>query len=174
MKRHVALVGFMTSGKSSVGQRLARRLDCAFYDTDVLVERDRGRIAEILASEGEASFRKYESHALSLALEPQVPSIVSVGGGTLVAPENRVLLERHAFRVFVRLSPRRAFERLRRSRVSRPLLGPKPSWESVETLYASRLAHYNDADHTVDADGVTTASIVEAILEWIREQRIAI
>jgi shikimate kinase len=140
----------------------------------MLVERDRGRIAEIFSSEGEASFRKYETHALSLALEPDEPSIVSVGGGTLVAAENRALLERHAYRVFVRLSPRRAYERLRRSRVSRPLLGPKPTWESVEALYASRLPHYASSDFIVDADGATTASLVDAIFEWIREQKIAI
>jgi shikimate kinase len=164
----------MTSGKSSVGQRLARILACAHYDTDALVERDRGPIAEIFAREGEASFRKYEAEALAVALEPQSPGVVSVGGGTLVAVANRKLLERHAYRVFIRLSPVRAYERLRRSRVSRPLLGAKPTWESVEALYTNRLAHYSSSDHTVDADGASTANIVDAIVQWIRERRIAI
>jgi shikimate kinase len=174
MKRHVALVGFMTSGKSSVGQRLARTLACEHYDTDALVERDRGRIAEIFAREGEASFREYEAQALAAALEPKAPAVVSIGGGTLVAATNRKLLERHAYRVFIHLSPRRAYERLRRSRVSRPLLGTKPTWESVEALYASRLPHYTSSDHTVDADGATTAGIVDAIVQWIRERGITI
>jgi shikimate kinase len=164
----------MTSGKSSVGQRLAQRLECAFFDTDALVERDRGHIAEIFANDGEATFRKYESEALAAALAPEAPAIVSVGGGTLVAEENRRLLERHAYCVFIRLSPERAYQRLRRSRVSRPLLGPAPTRKSVEALYAGRLAHYASSDHVVDADGVTTSSIVDAVFAWIREKRIAI
>ncbi|HEY1680783.1 MAG TPA: shikimate kinase [Candidatus Tumulicola sp.] len=174
MKRHVALVGFMTSGKSSVGQRLARRLNCAFYDTDALVERSRGTIAEIFANEGEAAFRRYEMEALAKALQPKTPAVVSLGGGTLGAPENRDLLEEHAYRVFVRLSPRRAYERLRRSRVSRPLLGAAPTWESVEELYARRLPHYAAAEYIVDADDVATPRIVDIIVEWIRERKIAI
>lgn len=174
MKRHVALVGFMTSGKSSVGQRLARRLDCAFYDTDLLVERNRGAIADIFANEGEEAFRRYEMQALADALKPKTPAVVSLGGGTLVAPENRDLVQQHAYRVFVRLSPRRAYERLRRSRVSRPLLGSAPTWESVEELYARRLPHYAAAEYVVDADDLATPRIVEIIVEWIRERKIAI
>jgi shikimate kinase len=174
VKRHVALVGFMTSGKSSVGRRLARKLKCEFFDTDVLVEGSRGTIAEIFAREGEDAFRRYEAQALAAALALEAPAIVSVGGGTLVAPENRRLLQRHAYRVFIRLSPRRAYERLRRSRVSRPLLGPQPTREVVEALYARRLAHYAGADYIVDADDAPTGHIVDAIVEWIRERRIAI
>ncbi|MEO7201380.1 MAG: shikimate kinase [Candidatus Tumulicola sp.] len=174
MKRHVALVGFMTSGKSSVGQRLARRLECAFYDTDALVVSNRGAIADIFANEGEEAFRRYEMQALADALKPKTPAIVSLGGGTLVAPENRELLRQHAYRVFVRLSPRRAYERLRRSRVSRPLLGAAPTWESVEELYARRLPHYAAAEYVVDADDLAAPRIVEVIVEWIRERKIEI
>jgi shikimate kinase len=174
VKRHVALVGFMTSGKSSVGQRLAQRLECAFYDTDELVEGRRGFIADIFEHEGEAAFRQYETEALATALEPKEAAIVSVGGGTLMAEENRRMLELHTYRVFIRLTPQRAYQRLRRSRVSRPLLGPLPTWKSVEALYAGRLSHYADSDHVVDADGVTTSNIADSIFAWIREQRIAI
>jgi hypothetical protein len=58
--------------------------------------------------------------------------------------------------------------------VSRPVLGAKPTLVIVEALYQSRLVQYSNSDHTVDADGVTTANIADAIERWIRERRIAI
>ena len=60
MKRHVALVGFMAAGKSTVGKRLARRLKRAFFDVDDLVVREHGAVSDIFYNEGEAAFRRYE------------------------------------------------------------------------------------------------------------------
>ncbi len=57
MKRHVALIGFMAAGKSTIGKRLARKLGVAFYDSDELVVREHGAISEIFYNEGEAAFR---------------------------------------------------------------------------------------------------------------------
>jgi shikimate kinase len=172
MKRHIALVGFMTSGKSSVGLQLARVLNRSFYDTDVLIERKRGPIPEIFAREGEASFRRYETQALAEALEYEEPAVVSVGGGTLVAIRNRRMLATHAIRVFIRLSPRCAYERLQLSSATRPLLGHAPTFEAVAALYARRLPHYAGSDFTVNADGVTTDSIVSAVRQWVRASRL--
>ena len=58
MKRHLALVGFMGAGKSTIGRKLARELGCAFFDTDDLIVRAHGAIAAIFSSEGEAAFRR--------------------------------------------------------------------------------------------------------------------
>ena len=59
MKRHVALVGFMGAGKSTIGRKLARRLGRAFFDTDDLIVRTHGSVAAIFTREGEATFRQY-------------------------------------------------------------------------------------------------------------------
>ena len=81
MKRHVALVGFMASGKSTIGRKLARRLRWPFVDTDAMVVRKHGAIGAIFESQGEPEFRRYEHEAIRDALEASERSIVALGGG---------------------------------------------------------------------------------------------
>src|SRR5579863_9424593 len=127
MKRHVALVGFMAAGKSTIGKRLARKLKCAFFDTDDLIAEQHGSVSDIFYNEGEAAFRRYEKAALADVLENGDSGVVAVGGGALTLEENQKMLKKRAYRVFVKVSPEQALERMRRSKVVRPLLGPTPS-----------------------------------------------
>ena len=74
---HVVLVGMMGAGKSTVGARLARRLDRPFLDSDELVEAQTGRtVAEIFAADGEAAFRAIETSVLVEMLENEVPAVI--------------------------------------------------------------------------------------------------
>ena len=125
MKRHVALVGFMASGKSTIGRKLARKLGWAFVDTDALVVRSHGPIPAIFENEGEAAFRRYEHAAIAGVLEGAEPCIVALGGGAVTVAENRSLLAERAVRVFIKISPEQMLARLRRSRVVRPMLGAR-------------------------------------------------
>src|SRR5450756_2312379 len=93
--RTVFLVGFMASGKSSVGQELARRLDWDFVDLDARIEsRERQTIYEIFRDRGEPGFRLAETSALRdlLTESLQRNRVVALGGGTFVQPKNRELL----------------------------------------------------------------------------------
>ncbi len=79
---HVSLIGFMGSGKTTVGQALAKRLDRPFVDTDVEVERMLGMPApQIFEELGEAAFREAEQDALSDALLTLDPVVLATGGG---------------------------------------------------------------------------------------------
>ena len=102
MKRHVALVGFMGTGKSTIGRKLARELGCAFFDTDSLIVRAHGAIAEIFAREGEAAFRRYERETIEHVLRSGEAGVVGLGGGALTVAENRALLKEGAHRIFLR------------------------------------------------------------------------
>jgi shikimate kinase len=170
LKRHVALLGFMAAGKSTAGRRLARALGREFFDTDELVARDHGPVGDIFEREGEAAFRRYESDALHAVLNAAAPCVLSLGGGALLLESNRHAVEASAYRLLIQVSPQRSYERLRRSRHVRPLLGREPSLERVQALYRERLPGYQGADYVVDADDLQPAEIAECLAEWLRQQ----
>ncbi len=174
MRRHIALVGFMASGKSTIGKRLARRLKRAFFDTDDLIMREHGAVSDIFYNEGEAAFRRYERAALEHVLEEAEPGVVALGGGALTVDENQKLLKKRAYRVFVKISPEQALERLRRSKWVRPLLGPSPSVVKIKDIYARRMPQYAHADHVVEADHMSTSQAVDDIIEWLHKKKIQI
>lgn len=164
---HVALVGFMASGKSTVGRSLARRVRRPFVDTDAEIEREHGAIATIFSRQGEGIFRGFECEVVARALESPTPSIIAVGGGAPThAPTRRLLAK--AYRVFLLVPPEEIVLRVRRSRTLRPLLGKAPAPSRIEELYRSRLPLYREADLIVDTDGMRASALakhIEALLE---------
>jgi shikimate kinase len=168
MKRHLALVGFMASGKSTIGRKLARKLGWAFFDTDAIVVRAHGPIPAIFANEGEAAFRRYERAAIDGALENGEASVVALGGGALTVAENRRLLDDRAYCVFIKVSPEQIFARVRRGREVRPVLGPRPTLARIKELYAQRMPEYESADHVVEASRRSDGEVVAEIIEWLR------
>lgn len=171
MKRHLALVGFMAAGKSTIGRRLARRLHCAFFDTDALVVREHGAIDEIFAQEGEDAFRRYEREAIARVLEGE-SAVVALGGGALTVGETRGRIARDAHSVFLKVSPQEILERVRHGASRRPLLGSAPTLAQICLLYEKRLPDYTAADHTVDAHLLSDRAVIDDILAWLREQKI--
>src|SRR4051794_36346481 len=88
--RHIALVGFMGAGKSTLGREVAARLGRPFLDVDDEVERTEGPIWELFAERGEAAFRELEARVVRDASSRREPSVIAVGGG---AVETRHLLD---------------------------------------------------------------------------------
>ncbi len=172
MKRHVALAGFMASGKSTIGRKLARRLAWTFCDTDRLVIREHGAISQIFADEGEPAFREYERTALAAALASPVQSVIALGGGALTHAENRKQLRRHAYCIFIKVSPEQILARVRRSREARPLLGAAPTLARITELYTQRMREYESADCVIDATRRSDAQVVAAMLEWLRDRKV--
>jgi shikimate kinase len=174
VKRHVALVGFMGAGKSTIGRKLARELGCAFFDTDDLIVSAHGTIAEIFSSEGEVAFRRYEREAIGHVLNAGDAGVVALGGGALTIAENRAFVKERSHRIFLRSSPRQILRRLRRSRERRPLLGTRPTLAQIQELYDARLAHYAEADYIVQAERLSDRAILDDILQWLSEKKIAL
>lgn len=174
MRRHIALVGFMAAGKSTIGKRLARKLKCAFFDTDDLVVKEHGAISDIFYNEGEPAFRRYERAALTEVLEHGDAGVLALGGGALTSEENLKLIKKRAYRVFIKVSPEQALDRMRRSKVVRPLLGPTPSLAKIKDLYTKRMPQYAHADHVIEADHLSSAQVVDSIIEWLHKKKIEI
>ncbi|MHB8140751.1 MAG: shikimate kinase [Vulcanimicrobiaceae bacterium] len=172
MKRHVALVGFMASGKSTIGKRLARKLGCAFFDIDDLVVERHGAISDIFYAQGEPQFRAYEYDAIAHVLEEELPGIVALGGGAVTHEPTLKLLKKKAYRVFIKVAPEQVLGRLRRSTRVRPLLGPNPSLQKIKELYVKRMPQYAHADLVVEADELSGVQIVDQIIEWLHKKKI--
>jgi len=176
MKRHVALTGFMASGKSTIGRKLARKLACSFFDTDALVVRAHGSIPAIFEGdgEGERTFREYERSAIATALESLETSVIALGGGALTLPENRRIVSARAHCIFIKVAPEQILARVRRSREIRPLLGSTPTLERIKELYATRMPEYESVDYVVDAARRSDTQVIAEILEWLRRQKFAL
>ena len=174
MKQHLALVGFMAAGKSTIGKKLARKLNCAFFDTDEMVVKDHGAISDIFYNEGEAAFRKYEHSAVAHVLDEGEPGVVALGGGALTHEPTEKLLKKRTYRVFIKISPEGALERLRHSQRVRPLIGPTPPLSRIKELYNKRMPQYANADFVVEADDMTSSQVVEAIVTWLHKKKISI
>ncbi|HEX4014258.1 MAG TPA: shikimate kinase [Candidatus Cybelea sp.] len=174
MKRHLALIGFMAAGKSTIGRRLARELGWAFFDTDAFVVRAHGTVAAIFDREGEAAFRRYEHEAIAHVLAGPIGGVIALGGGALTLVENRAMLAAHAHRVFLKASPEQIFARVRRNRKRRPLLGERPTIERIRELYEARLADYSAVDHIVEARKMSDREVLDDILQWLRKNEIAL
>jgi shikimate kinase len=157
----VAIVGYMGSGKTTLGRLLARATGLEFVDLDRTIVKKAGKeIPEIFVEHGEDLFRDLEHEALREALDGQTPCIVACGGGVVVRPENRALLQK-VTTVFLREDISVLYGRTRGP--GRPLRAS--SRGEFEARYAERLPYYREvADLEVEVDGRTPARLAEEVL----------
>ena len=145
LDRHLALVGFMGAGKSTLGLQVAERLGRSFVDLDREIERElRQTIPEIFAERGEVEFRVREQEAALEALESGLQQVVALGGGAVTSPKIRKALREHAMTVFVEVEPDAAWERVHGR--GRPLAQEESTFRA---LYEERLPLYREAADAV-------------------------
>jgi shikimate kinase len=157
--RNLALIGFMGTGKSCVGQALAAQLRFDFVDTDQLIETRAGRsISLIFAQAGEAVFRGIERQIVEeLALRER--TVIATGGGLAANPENLASLKQHALVVCLWASPVMIWERVR-GQTHRPLLHDPDPMNKIRQLLAAREPFYRQADVLISTE---TRSVKEVV-----------
>ena len=160
--RAIVLMGFMGTGKSEVGRRLAQRLGRAFVDTDQLVEERAGkRIAAIFTDDGEPAFRAFEREAVAAAAD-RGGAVVALGGGAVLDPENVRCLRDAGVLVYLTARPDIILGRVGDGS-NRPLLRDDPR-AAVSRLLAERGPVYAAAaDMTVDTSERTADEVVGEI-----------
>ncbi len=165
--RNIVLVGFMGSGKTSVGQELASRLGRALVDTDDLVEAAAGRpIADIFERDGEAAFRAMETTAVRDAASRQ-RGVVSTGGGVVLRAENMSELRDTGVVVLLATTPEAVYERVA-DEAHRPLLQVPDPVARITSMMRDRAAAYSQADCTVDTVGSSVAEVADGVLAAVR------
>ncbi len=169
----VVLVGFMGSGKSSVGRELARRFRAPFVDVDERIERTAGRpIRDLFAREGEPSFREREKDALREVVSVK-GCVVATGGGAFADEGNRALLRSYAPVVYLETGVETLLERLSGEAeptagdAVRPLLRGADRENVVRDLLSRRIPGYREADFTVRTDGRTVEEVAGRVAEWL-------
>ncbi|MBT2636598.1 MULTISPECIES: shikimate kinase [unclassified Bacillus (in: firmicutes)] len=163
----IYLIGFMGSGKTTISQELANKLEVSVYDSDQEIVHKAGKtINEIFAIDGEEEFRRLETEVLYSM--PEADAVVATGGGIIGAEKNRLFLKEKANVVFLHAEIRIIMDRLRNDD-TRPLLR-KANREAAETLYHSRLPLYRDtATIEVDTSGKAVSMIVDEIIQRMKK-----
>ena len=161
--RSVVLVGMMGAGKSSIGRRLAGRMEIPFVDADIEIEKAAGMsIAEIFAAHGEAYFRAGEGRVIVRLLDGG-PQVLATGGGAFMNPETRAAIRAKGISVWLRATLEVLNRRIKR-RGDRPLLKDTDPVETLRRLIDQRYPVYAEADLTVESREVPHETIVDEIL----------
>lgn len=153
------LVGFMGTGKTTLGRQVAERMGLAFVDLDERIERSSGmRVAEIFAFEGEEGFRRRESEALSELIEKPEPAVVATGGGAFTVESNRRLMKSAGVVVWLDVPIGEILSRIEG--------GVRPLWktpEEVRALHERRMDAYQQAHHRLVLDGQSPTEAVDLL-----------
>lgn len=169
-QRNIVLVGFMGSGKSTIARALHQRLGYPLVEMDQVLEERAGKsIPRIFAEDGEEAFRDRESALLREQVESKAPGrIVSTGGGVVGRAENRELLRRLGYVVWLKVTPEMVLERTARTR-HRPLLNTEDPEERIRTLMEQREPLYEEVAHlTLETGGLSSDEVATGILECAR------
>lgn len=165
MEKHIYIVGFMGSGKSTIGPILASRMGRPFYDLDDLIEAEQEKtISEIFESHGEEYFRQVESETL-LQSQPPEPCVMALGGGTFVSEVNRDHISAHGISVWLKIPLGLAKGRCGTSE-NRPLAKDTDQWE---TLFHQREKVYQLADIRVEVQDKSPQQICAEIQNRLSE-----
>lgn len=166
-RRTIALVGLMGVGKSTVGRRLARRLNLPFADGDIEIEAAAAMtVSDIFARLGEAEFRAGEARVMKRLLEgPRM--VLATGGGAILNPDTRSLLKDRAVTVWMRADLETVASRVQR-RDTRPLLRGREPLEALKGMAEVRYPIYATADLVVDVTGGAHTDAVEAIVQALK------
>jgi shikimate kinase len=158
----IYLVGFMGSGKTTIGRELAARIEAPFFDLDELIEAaEKTSIREVFAQKGEPYFRKRERDLLRSTKHLDA-AVIATGGGTFTFDENIQFIQSEGLSVYLSAPYALLRARIAATKADRPLFRDDLS---THELYANRIRYYRMSDITIDVrDEETPTEIVERLV----------
>lgn len=165
------LIGFMGSGKTTTGMRLARHLNWSFFDIDKEIERKAEmKISDIFRLKGESVFRKLEAETLS-ETKSLTKAIISTGGGTPCFEGNMEFMTCNGLTVYLKASPVQLMKRLENSKGERPLLNEIPK-DQLQNYITAKLSEreiwYSKAEIVIDSNNTTFQQLCTMVKSLIR------
>jgi shikimate kinase len=164
--RSLVLVGMMGAGKSSIGRKLAQRLNLPFVDADAEIERAAGmNISDIFAKHGEPYFRAGEARVITRLLDSG-PQVMATGGGAFMHPQSREAIRAKGISVWLKADFDVLMKRIKR-RNDRPLLKTEDPGETLRRLMDERDPVYAEADVTIHSRDVPHEMIIAEIISAV-------
>lgn len=168
--RRIVLLGYMCSGKSTVGEALARRLGWEFLDFDVEIERREDRaIAEIVEARGEEELRRLEE-ALTREIADESGLVVAPGGGWITQPGLLEAIRPGTFAVWLSVSPEETVRRLMEDPIERPFKDHPDPIGPISEMLSEREPLYRRADLRIPADGRAVEDVAFEIEQLVRSR----
>ena len=172
--RTVVLSGFMATGKTTIGARLASRLRLPFVDIDAAIEEAVGKsLPDLWRAEDEAAFRARELELVRPLLESRTPRVIALGGGAVTSRELRYLALDHAFVVTLTASPETILARAG-TLESRPNLNTSDPKSRARSLLDGRAAVYAECHFSLSTDGVDVEDLVVRITKAMERDPIVV
>jgi shikimate kinase len=151
-RMRIYLIGFMGSGKTTIGKPLSKRLGYQFVDQDDVIEKHYGMtISEVFANVGEPKFRETEREVL-FELSKLENVVIATGGGCPCFFDNMEVMNQHGLTIYLKGDPKTLVHRLRDSHGTRPLIKDKTKEELIQYVkdkLEERELFYSKAQHTV-------------------------
>jgi len=168
---NIYLIGFMGSGKSTVGPLLAKKIKRVFLDTDEWIENETGlKINEIFTKKGEKWFREKESECIAM-VSKMTEMVVSVGGGAVLKPENWLKLKCSGIAIYLKCKPETIIKRIEEDK-TRPLIAGNPAQklDRIKKLLIEREPFYEMADIIIDtSDHDSPEILADRIISRLKE-----
>ena len=164
--KRIALIGLRGAGKSTLGSRLAKKLEVPFIELDREVEREAGTsLSEIFLLYGQAGYRRYERRCLEKVVEKNERAVIATGGSIVSEPGTYDLLLSACRTVWLKAQPEEHMARVVAQGDTRPMTGNREAMEDLHRILHGRNALYGRADVTVD----TARKSVEQSLRELRK-----
>ena len=164
--KNIVIVGFMGTGKTVVGKKLAKKLGREFLELDEIIEKKEGiPIRQIFEDKGESYFRKLEKDIVKEASEKQ-GIVISAGGGAIIDEENFNNLKRYGILVCLEASPEVILDRTK-NKTCRPLLNVPDPKKKIEDLLKKRESYYKKADFCINTDSLSIEEVTSKIMELV-------
>jgi len=160
--KNIFLIGMMGTGKSTLGVKLAEKLEWSFVDLDAQIEKRAGTsISEIFSKQGEEAFRDMESEILVEVCRNN-HQVIATGGGIILRDKNRMLMKKQGYQIWLKATPETIFTRVK-DNPSRPVLGAVPTLEKIRSVLSQRETYYSKAPINMNTD----AHSPEILTDWI-------
>lgn len=166
-KNNIFLLGFMGCGKSTLGKKVAKKLDLPFFDLDKCIEEKAGvSISEIFKTKGEEYFRALESKVLISLINNQDNYVLSLGGGAPCFNDNMKLINELGTSIYLKYNEGILASRLINSKAERPLIANKTKEELIDfisKLLSKREQFYNQSKIVVEGNNITANQVVNLL-----------
>jgi shikimate kinase len=170
MGKNIILTGFMGTGKSSVGTKVAERLNRKFVDMDREIEKLTGMtVSELFRRYGEVRFRS-EEKLMAKKIAAQENLVVATGGGIVLDQENIELLKSNGTVVCLEADPQEIFQRVSRKKGTRPLLKKNLTVNDIVAMLEERKPYYQQAEITIQTSGRSIDSVVDDIIKKLSQE----